>query len=79
MIDIISLQGHTESVTCAAFSRTDQIVSGSDDRSVKVWDLKNMRAPVASIQTQSAVNRLDISSTGKSNWSLQEFYLIRKL
>jgi len=57
-------QGHTESVTCAAFSRTDQIVSGSDDRSVKVWDLKNMRAPVASIQTQSAVNRLDISSTG---------------
>lgn len=57
-------QGHTESVTCAAFSRSDQIVSGSDDRSVKVWDLKNMRAPVASIQTQSAVNRLDISSTG---------------
>ena len=57
-------QGHTESVTCAAFSRSDQIVSGSDDRSVKVWDLKNMRAPVASIQTQSAVNRLDISPSG---------------
>ena len=57
-------QGHTESVTCAAFSRSDQIVSGSDDRSVKVWDLKNMRAPVASIQTQSPVNRLDISSSG---------------
>ena len=29
-------QGHTDSVTCAAFSRTEHIVSGSDDRTVKV-------------------------------------------
>ena len=79
IIDTISLQGHTESVTCAAFSRTDQIVSGSDDRSVKVWDLKNMRAPVASIQTQSAVNRLDISPTGKSNTCLNQQNSFRKI
>ena len=31
-------QGHTDSVTCAAFSRTEHIVSGSDDRTVKVFD-----------------------------------------
>ena len=58
-------QGHTEAVTCAAFSVGDKIVSGSDDRSVKVWDLRNMRAPVTSIQTPSAVNRLSVSQSGK--------------
>ena len=58
-------QGHTEAVTCTAFGKSDQIVSGSDDRSVKVWDLRNMRAPVTNIQTPSAVNRLSVSQTGK--------------
>merc|ERR1712241_84615 len=57
-------QGHTEAVMCACFSRSEQIVSGSDDRTVKVWDLRNMRAPVTSIQTSAAVNRLSISSGG---------------
>lgn len=63
-------QGHTDSVTCAVFSQSgasDQIVSGSDDRSVKVWDLRNMRAPTTNIQTQSAVNRLDVSSSGSGS------------
>lgn len=58
------MQGHTEAVTSAQFSLSDQIVSGSDDRSVKVWDLRNMRAPVTSIQTPSAVNRLSVSHSG---------------
>ncbi len=57
-------QGHTEAVMCACFSRSEQIVSGSDDRTVKVWDLRNMRAPTTSIQTSAAVNRLSISSWG---------------
>ena len=48
-------QGHTDSVTCAAFSRTEHIISGSDDRTVKVWDLRNMRAPLTNIQTDSQV------------------------
>ena len=57
-------QGHTEAVTCAVFSRSDQIVSGSDDRSVKVWDLRNMRAPVTNIHAPSAVNKLAVSQAG---------------
>ncbi|XP_063919387.1 WD repeat-containing protein 37 [Zophobas morio] len=57
-------QGHTESVTSAVFTREDKVISGSDDRSVKVWDLKNMRYPVATIRVDSAVNRLSVSASG---------------
>lgn len=57
-------QGHTESVTSAVFTREDKVVSSSDDRSVKVWDLRNMRSPVATIRVDSAVNRLSVSSNG---------------
>lgn len=44
-------------VTSAVFTLGDNVVSGSDDRTVKVWDLKNMRSPIATIRTDSAVNR----------------------
>ncbi|KAJ8970322.1 hypothetical protein NQ317_003333, partial [Molorchus minor] len=57
-------QGHTESVTSAVFTREDKVVSSSDDRSVKVWDLRNMRSPVATIRVDSAVNRLSVSANG---------------
>lgn len=52
------------SVTSAVFTREDKVVSSSDDRSVKVWDLRNMRSPVAAIRVDSAVNRLSVSSNG---------------
>ena len=39
-----------------------QIVSGSDDRTARIWDLRNMRSPVATIQSDSAVNRLAVSA-----------------
>ncbi|KAF3836135.1 hypothetical protein F7725_028693 [Dissostichus mawsoni] len=51
-------QGHTDTVTSAVFTVGDNVVSGSDDRTVKVWDLKNMRSPIATIRTDSAVNRI---------------------
>ncbi|KAK7881381.1 hypothetical protein WMY93_029790 [Mugilogobius chulae] len=49
-------QGHTD-----RFTAGDNVVSGSDDRTVKVWDLKNMRSPIATIRTDSAVNRISVS------------------
>uniref|UniRef100_A0A3Q3R2P1 WD repeat-containing protein 37 n=1 Tax=Monopterus albus TaxID=43700 RepID=A0A3Q3R2P1_MONAL len=55
-------QGHTDTVTAAVFTVGDNVVSGSDDRTVKVWDLKNMRSPIATIRTDSAVNRISVST-----------------
>ncbi|XP_004080963.1 WD repeat-containing protein 37 isoform X4 [Oryzias latipes] len=55
-------QGHTDTVTSAVFTTGDNVVSGSDDRTVKVWDLKNMRSPITTIRTDSAVNRISVSA-----------------
>ncbi|MEQ2264661.1 WD repeat-containing protein 37 [Xenotaenia resolanae] len=49
-------------VTSAVFTVGDNVVSGSDDRTVKVWDLKNMRSPITTIRTDSAVNRISVSA-----------------
>ncbi|XP_017885735.1 WD repeat-containing protein 37 isoform X3 [Ceratina calcarata] len=58
-------QAHTDrTVTSAVFTREDKIVSGSDDRSVKVWELRNIRSPLAVIRGDSAANRLAVSSSG---------------
>ncbi|XP_046971561.1 WD repeat-containing protein 37 [Vanessa cardui] len=57
-------QGHTESVTSAVFTREDKVVSGSDDRSVKVWDVRNMRSALATIRSDSSVNRVCVSGAG---------------
>uniref|UniRef100_F1L2F1 WD repeat-containing protein 37 n=1 Tax=Ascaris suum TaxID=6253 RepID=F1L2F1_ASCSU len=54
-------QGHNDSVTSVVFSATDKLVSGSDDRSIKVWDLRNMRSAIATVRLDSATNRLSIS------------------
>ncbi len=40
------------------------MVSGSDDRSARIWDLRNMRTPVAVVQSDSSVNRLAVSQAG---------------
>ena len=56
-------QGHQDTVTSAIFTpHEEKIISGSDDRSARIWDLRNMRSPVATIQSDSAINRLAVSS-----------------
>ncbi|SPP88007.1 WD repeat-containing protein 37 [Drosophila guanche] len=57
-------QGHTETVTSSVFARDDKVVSGSDDRTIKVWELRNMRSALATIRTDSSVNRLAVSTGG---------------
>lgn len=57
-------QGHAESVTSTIFTKDDKVISGSDDKSVKIWELRNMRAPLTTIRTDSPVNRLAVSQAG---------------
>ncbi|CAK5038113.1 unnamed protein product [Meloidogyne enterolobii] len=53
-------QGHNDSVTSVVFSHLHHIVSGSDDKTVKVWDLRNMRSPISAIRLNIAVNKISI-------------------
>ncbi|ODM93041.1 WD repeat-containing protein 37 [Orchesella cincta] len=57
-------QGHTDNITSAVFTKEEKLVSGSDDRTVKVWDIRNMRASLVTIRLDSAVNRISVSSNG---------------
>lgn len=57
-------QGHAESVTSTIFTKDDKVISGSDDKSVKIWEIRNMRAPLTTIRTDSPVNRLSVSQAG---------------
>jgi WD40 repeat protein len=72
-------QGHSESVTSTIFSKDDKVISGSDDKSVKIWELRNMRAPLTTIRTDSPVNRLAVSSSGVIGKELQDFKELRGL
>jgi WD40 repeat protein len=54
-------QGHNQSVNSTIFAQ-DKIFSSSDDRTIKAWDLRNIRSPLFTIRTDSAVNRLAVSS-----------------
>lgn len=44
------------------FSAQYHIISSSDDRTVKIWDLRNMRSPIASSRFESGVNKVHASA-----------------
>lgn len=48
-------------VTSVSFTREDKVISSSDDRTTKVWDLRNMRSPISSIRCESPVNKVSVS------------------
>ncbi|QQP50469.1 Putative microtubule binding protein ytm1 [Caligus rogercresseyi] len=60
----LTFSGHTDTVTSAFMTRSDQIVSGSDDRTVKIWDKRDHRSPLTTIQMDSPVNTLALSPSG---------------
>eukprot|EP01112_Ceratiomyxa_fruticulosa_P022460 TRINITY_DN8219_c0_g1_i1.p1 TRINITY_DN8219_c0_g1~~TRINITY_DN8219_c0_g1_i1.p1 ORF type:complete len:585 (-),score=79.76 TRINITY_DN8219_c0_g1_i1:241-1995(-) len=58
-----SPDSHQDVVTSATFSSdANLIVSGSDDRTVKVWDIRNLKQARTTIRCPSGVNRLSFSS-----------------
>eukprot|EP01113_Clastostelium_recurvatum_P025199 TRINITY_DN3030_c0_g1_i1.p1 TRINITY_DN3030_c0_g1~~TRINITY_DN3030_c0_g1_i1.p1 ORF type:complete len:568 (-),score=87.55 TRINITY_DN3030_c0_g1_i1:29-1732(-) len=53
---------HQDVVTSVIFSNNGGLlISGSDDRTVKVWDARNLRQATSTIRCSSGVNRLGIS------------------
>ncbi|CAI8039990.1 WD repeat-containing protein 37 [Geodia barretti] len=54
-------QGHSKAVNSCAFSLRDNIVSASDDHSLKIWDLRNMRSPLDSVRLDCGINRISVS------------------
>jgi len=55
-------QAHSGTVNSAMFSTVgNYVVSSSDDRTIKVWDIKYLKAPVHVIRPGSGCNRISIS------------------
>ena len=51
-------------MTSALFIESDGIVSGSDDRTVKFWDMRNMHSPTHVIRHSAGVNKMAVSPNG---------------
>jgi len=61
---VSTIKGHSDAVTSACFSSDENIiVSGGDDRTVKIWDKRNLKVPKNSVRCSSGVNRFSVSPT----------------
>jgi WD40 repeat protein/serine/threonine protein kinase len=89
--DLRTFKGHQEKVNCVAFSPDGLCVaSGSDDRTVRVWDMRTGKEALAPLKHNSAVRSVAYSSDKKyltsgaadgtvSVWDAASGRLIRKL
>ncbi|CAF0802545.1 unnamed protein product [Didymodactylos carnosus] len=50
--------GHIKTVNCALFIGNERVVSSSDDEFVHIWDQRNIRSALVSIDCNSPCNRL---------------------
>lgn len=70
----MSFFGHTETVSCGSFTHDGKyLISGSDDNTIKVWDLKNqcllhtikgIKFHQSAITTLSVAKKKNIIATG---------------
>jgi len=62
---VSSVAAHSDIATSAVFSLGDEniIVSGSDDRNVKIWDKRNFKSPRNVIKCSSGINRIAVAAS----------------
>ena len=59
-------QGHGGVITCVAPLLTDKLLTGSVDKTVRVWDLKTRRAVAAAFSFNQAVSCMAVSPDGRT-------------
>ncbi|KAI6176535.1 WD repeat-containing protein 37 [Aphelenchoides bicaudatus] len=60
MRSVAIFQGHNSSVNSVIFNSTNQLISGSDDKTI--WDLRNMRNAISTTRFESSVNKVSASN-----------------
>ncbi|GMT19069.1 hypothetical protein PFISCL1PPCAC_10366, partial [Pristionchus fissidentatus] len=61
MQSVAVLQAHEDTVTSVTFSN-DKVISASDDRTLKVWDTRNMRTAYSNVRLSSPPNHISVGS-----------------
>ncbi len=64
--ELVTLTGHKNAVTSIALSPNDLfLVSGSQDKKLKLWNLKEKRC-IASVEHQNTVSSVAVSPNNKT-------------
>ena len=76
-----TLEGHSRSVNCVKYLENDQLISGSADKKIKVWDLrtnlcvntiKGHKKPVSCLEVISSTRFASASADGVVKvWDLE--------
>ena len=62
--NVQKLKGHTDTVQCLEFTSEGQLISGSDDKTIKIWDLKTGRCLQTLDHADKPVRQLQLASNG---------------